>query len=256
MWEANTGVGLSEEEMGMTIQQKLETMCPCYERMDQIFVSKPNVMELNELNMTSQDPINIGSASEEGSHLEAFSDGESGISAYEQLQWHLNRTKKRKDTESNDQITVNKGPKGNQAASKRALITQGAMGNLKKIHEQEDQENEDMRVRLLKDFVYLQANKWSDEKFIIKEKNDCNYQLKKERMERQFKLGTKEKERKKNESDCNYELEKEHMEHQFDLEREQMNCETSLMETKLAMAKELLLSGKTSEEITGLLKQL
>ncbi|MBW0571311.1 hypothetical protein O181_111026 [Austropuccinia psidii MF-1] len=135
-------------------------------------------------------------------------------------------------------------------------MTQGAMGNLKQIHEQEDQENEDMHVRLLKDFVDFQAKKWSNEKFIMKEKNDCDYQLKKERMDRQFKLDTKEKERKKNESDRNYELEKECMEHQFDLERERMNCETSLMETKLAMAKELLLSGKTSEEITELLKQL
>ncbi|MBW0570338.1 hypothetical protein O181_110053 [Austropuccinia psidii MF-1] len=170
MWAENTAAGLSEEEMGMMIQQKLELMCPCYEQMDQIFGSKPNVMAMNELNTASQDPINIGSASEEGSDLEAFSDGESGISAYEQLHWHLNRTKKRKDTESNDQITVDKGPKCNRAASKRASMTQGAMGNLKQIHEQENRENEDMRVGLLKDFVDLQANKWSYEKFIIKEK--------------------------------------------------------------------------------------
>ncbi|MBW0500250.1 hypothetical protein O181_039965 [Austropuccinia psidii MF-1] len=213
-------------------------------------------MALNELNTTSQDPINIGSSSEEGSDLEAFSDGESGISAYEQLHWHLNRTKKRKDTKSNDQITVNKGPKGNRAASKRASMTQRAIGNLKQIHEQEDRENADMHVRLLKDFVDLQANKWSNEKYIMKEKKDHNYHLEKERMDRQFKLDTEEKERKKNESDHNYELQKECMECQFDLEREQMNRDSSLMETKLAMAKELLLSGKTSEEITGLLKQL
>ncbi|MBW0561706.1 hypothetical protein O181_101421 [Austropuccinia psidii MF-1] len=163
MWAANTGAGLSEEEMGMTIQKKLETMCPCYERMNQIFVSKPNVIAFNELNTTSQDPINVGSPFKEDSDLEAFSDCESGISAYEQLHWHLNRTKKRKDTKSNDQITVNKGPKGNWAASKRASMTQGAMGNLKQIHEQENRQKEDISVWLLKDFVYLKANKWSDE---------------------------------------------------------------------------------------------
>ncbi|MBW0530158.1 hypothetical protein O181_069873 [Austropuccinia psidii MF-1] len=93
MWAGNTGAGLSEEEMGMTIQQKLETMCPCYEWMDQIFGSKPKVMALNELDTTIQDQIIVGSDSNKESNLEAV-DGESGLSAYEQLHWHLNRSKK------------------------------------------------------------------------------------------------------------------------------------------------------------------
>ncbi|MBW0539510.1 hypothetical protein O181_079225 [Austropuccinia psidii MF-1] len=95
----------------------------------------------------------------------------------------------------------------------------GEKGNLKQIHEQEDHEIQDMRVRLLKYFVDLQAKKLSNEKLIMKEKNDWDYELERERMDWKFKLDTEEKTCLKHESDCNYKLEKEHMEHNFDLER-------------------------------------
>ncbi|MBW0582212.1 hypothetical protein O181_121927 [Austropuccinia psidii MF-1] len=39
-----TGAGLTMEELGgLTLSAKLETMCPCYDRMDQLFGHKANV---------------------------------------------------------------------------------------------------------------------------------------------------------------------------------------------------------------------
>ncbi|MBW0471092.1 hypothetical protein O181_010807 [Austropuccinia psidii MF-1] len=83
----------------------------------------------------------------------------------------------------------------------------GEKGNLKQIHEQEDHDSQDMHVRLLKDFVDFHANKWSNEKLIMKEKNYWDCELERERMGRQFKLDTEGKTRLKHENDCNYELE-------------------------------------------------
>ncbi|MBW0539509.1 hypothetical protein O181_079224 [Austropuccinia psidii MF-1] len=102
MWAGNTGAGLSEEEMGINIKQKLETICLCNERMDQIFGSKPNVQALNEFNTTSQGVIIVVSDSDDESHLEGVTDGYSGIFAYEQHQLQFNRAPKKKGTNSND----------------------------------------------------------------------------------------------------------------------------------------------------------
>ncbi|KAA1080512.1 hypothetical protein PGT21_009861 [Puccinia graminis f. sp. tritici] len=42
-WADTTGAGIDICDNGITIKAKLESMCPCYERMDQIFGGKPNV---------------------------------------------------------------------------------------------------------------------------------------------------------------------------------------------------------------------
>ncbi|MBW0479375.1 hypothetical protein O181_019090 [Austropuccinia psidii MF-1] len=102
MWAGNTGAGLSKEEMGMNIKKKLETMCPCYEWMDQIFGSKPNVQALNELNTTSQGEIIVVSDSDDKSDLEGVTVGDSGLLAYEKHQLQFKRAPKKKGTHYND----------------------------------------------------------------------------------------------------------------------------------------------------------
>ncbi|MBW0525230.1 hypothetical protein O181_064945 [Austropuccinia psidii MF-1] len=121
--------------------------------------SKPNFQALNELKTTSQGEIIVVSDSDDESDLEGVTDGDSGLSAYEKHQLQFKRAPKKKGTHSNDRSTIKVEQKFDQVSPKHSSKTQGAKGNLKQIHEQEYRESQDMHVRLLKDFVDLQAKK-------------------------------------------------------------------------------------------------
>ncbi|MBW0466886.1 hypothetical protein O181_006601 [Austropuccinia psidii MF-1] len=78
----NTGAGLIEGDLGMTMAQNLDLMCPCYELMDSIFGKKPNVSEFDEMDSTKA-PMVIDVSEEEGeSDVDGSRKRKSGLSAY------------------------------------------------------------------------------------------------------------------------------------------------------------------------------
>ncbi|MBW0536877.1 hypothetical protein O181_076592 [Austropuccinia psidii MF-1] len=127
----------------------------------------------------------------------------------------------------------------------------------------------------------MQQGKWMAEESILKEKSECKLNLEKEKFERQLRRDSeqKEKDKVKNEREYNlerekfeqqlcidaeekdrcepyFELEKECMECQFQLEKERFDREALMKEreTWLGIARELILSGKSSDEIAAIMK--
>ncbi|MBW0512942.1 hypothetical protein O181_052657 [Austropuccinia psidii MF-1] len=87
-----------------------------------------------------------------------------------------------------------------------------------------------------------------------KVKNKREYNLEREKFERQLYIDAEEKDRIEGE----FELEKERMECQFQLEKERFDGEAMMKEreTWLGIACELILSGKSSDEIAAIMKAL
>ncbi|MBW0512943.1 hypothetical protein O181_052658 [Austropuccinia psidii MF-1] len=90
LWVNNTGVGLTETDLGTTMEQKLESMCPFYNCMDNIFGKKANVEALDERDSTKS--MAVMSEGEGETDIETSSNSDSGLSAYELQQ----RSAKRK----------------------------------------------------------------------------------------------------------------------------------------------------------------
>ncbi|MBW0540514.1 hypothetical protein O181_080229 [Austropuccinia psidii MF-1] len=93
LWANNTGAGLTEQEMGITLQQKLDVLCACFSRMNAIFGLKSNVEVFSELNTTSVGTIMVDSGSESNLDEEHKSMSDSCMSEEEM--------KKRKSTKNN-----------------------------------------------------------------------------------------------------------------------------------------------------------
>ncbi|MBW0556597.1 hypothetical protein O181_096312 [Austropuccinia psidii MF-1] len=85
-WATNTGAGLSELEIGMTLQEKLESMCPCNNCMDHVFGSKANVSAFSEMDTTKEEEVIELTDSDSNSDVEDASNSKSGLSAYEKSQ--------------------------------------------------------------------------------------------------------------------------------------------------------------------------
>ncbi|MBW0538644.1 hypothetical protein O181_078359 [Austropuccinia psidii MF-1] len=76
----NTGAGLTENDLGMTMEQKLESMCPFYNCIDNIFGKKANVEALDERDSTKS--MAVMSEGDGKSDIETSSNSDSGLSAY------------------------------------------------------------------------------------------------------------------------------------------------------------------------------
>ncbi|MBW0526796.1 hypothetical protein O181_066511 [Austropuccinia psidii MF-1] len=138
-------------------------------------------------------------------------------------------------------------------------------------------------MKLFENFITVQKGKWTAEESILKEKSECKFNLEKEKFERQLCIDAKQKEKDKVKNKMEYnlerekferqlcidaeekdrckhefELEKECMERQFQLEKEQFDREAlmKVRETPLGIARELILSGKSSDEIAAIMKAL
>ncbi|MBW0529497.1 hypothetical protein O181_069212 [Austropuccinia psidii MF-1] len=266
-------------------------MCPCYEQMDSIFGKKPNVSAFDEMDSTKA-PTVIDVSEEEGeSDLDGSGKSESGLSAYEIQQRRTKHQQKVQEKAVDDLPTVAPTSEVSDVVAKnlsnvasasdgcqpkpQLLFGKGRKKTLKDRNIQEDQDNEQLHMKLFENFIKLQHSRWS------KEKNECDYTLEKEKFERQLHLDAEAKDTKKTEKEREYNLEKEkferqlrldiedkekrqrdynlereRMEHQFDLEKEIIEREAVVKEkqTRLATAHELLLLGKTSEEIAEFMK--
>ncbi|MBW0566523.1 hypothetical protein O181_106238 [Austropuccinia psidii MF-1] len=106
LWVNNTGAGLTEGDLGMTMAQKLDLMFPCYEQMDSIFGKKPNVSAFDEMDSTKA-PTVIDVSEEEGeSYLDGSSKSESGFSAYKIQQRRTRHQQKVQEKAVDDLPTV------------------------------------------------------------------------------------------------------------------------------------------------------
>ncbi|MBW0545373.1 hypothetical protein O181_085088 [Austropuccinia psidii MF-1] len=99
LWANNTGAGLTEQEMGMTLQKKLDVICPCFARMNAVFGSKANVEAFRELNTTSVGTIMVDSGSGSNSEEEHKIMSESCMS-----QEDMKKRTSKKNNISNPQI--------------------------------------------------------------------------------------------------------------------------------------------------------
>ncbi|MBW0579572.1 hypothetical protein O181_119287 [Austropuccinia psidii MF-1] len=254
------------------MEQKLESMCPFYNRMDNIFGKKANVEALDERDSTKS--MAVMSEAEGETDIESSSNSDSGLSAYELQQ----RSAKRKlgiPSERNvEDIPTS------ITSSGRA---KGRSKNLKDINDQKDRDMDNFHMKLFENFITMQQGKWTAEESILKEKSECEFNLEKEKFERQLRMDAeqKEKDKVKNEREYNlerekferqlridaeekdrrereFELEKERMERQFQLEKERFDREALMKEreTRLGIARELILSGKSSDEIAAIMKAL
>ncbi|MBW0565763.1 hypothetical protein O181_105478 [Austropuccinia psidii MF-1] len=272
-------------------------MCPCYEQMDSIFGKKPNVSAFDEMDSTKA-PTVIDVSEEEGeSDLDGSGKSESGLSAYEIQQRRTKHQQKVQEKAVNDLPTVTPTSEVSDVVAKnlsnvalasdgcqpkpQLLFGKGRKKTLKDRNIQEDQDNEQFHMKLFENFIKLQHSRWSEEKIIVKEKNERDYTLEKEKFERQLRFDAEAKDTKKTEKEREYNLEKEKferqlrldiedkekcqrdynlerecMEGQFDLEKERIEREAVVKEkqTRLATAHKLLLLGKTSEEIAEFMK--
>ncbi|MBW0538642.1 hypothetical protein O181_078357 [Austropuccinia psidii MF-1] len=162
-------------------------------------------------------------------------------------------------------------------------VSQGRRKKLKDINDQKDRNRENFHMKLFENFITIQQGKWMAEESILKEKSEHKFNLEKEKFERQFRIDAepKEKDKVKNEREynlerekfeqqlhidaeekdwlkCEFELEKERMERQFQLEKEQFDRESLMKEreTWVGIACELILSGKSIDEIAAIMKAL
>ncbi|MBW0556164.1 hypothetical protein O181_095879 [Austropuccinia psidii MF-1] len=242
-------------------------MCPFYNRMDNIFGKKANVEALDKRDSTKS--MAVMSEAEGETDIETSSNSDSDIPT---------SITPVSDTKS----CINKkhgvtDPKSQSGGAK------GRNKNLKDINDQKDRDMDNFHMRLFKNFIIMQQGKWTAEESILKEKSKHKVNLEKEKFERQLRMDAeqKEKDKVKNEREYNlerekferqlridaeekdrrereFELEKERMEHQFQLEKERFDREAMMKEreTRLGIARELILSGKSSDEIAAIMKAL
>ncbi|MBW0494319.1 hypothetical protein O181_034034 [Austropuccinia psidii MF-1] len=85
-WANNTVSGLSEFELGMKRQEKLESMCPCYTRMDHVLGSKANISAFSEMDTTKEGEVIELTHSDSKSDVEDSSNSKSGLYSYEKSQ--------------------------------------------------------------------------------------------------------------------------------------------------------------------------
>ncbi|MBW0524932.1 hypothetical protein O181_064647 [Austropuccinia psidii MF-1] len=128
-WARQTGAGLNEDKLGMTMSQKLDMMCPCFKGMDQIFGNKPNIESLNEFDSALPATIIDVSDLDKESDPNTSSHTDSGLSAYELQEKNENKQK------------IHKGqsqPKAGQAGKSVAPLQMAgtsnrARGNMREI---------------------------------------------------------------------------------------------------------------------------
>ncbi|MBW0513564.1 hypothetical protein O181_053279 [Austropuccinia psidii MF-1] len=160
---ARDWAGLNKDELGMTMSQKLDMMCPCFKQMDQIFGNKPNIKNLNEFD--SALPATIINVSNSDKELDPNTSNhtDSGLSSYELQQKNENKQK------------IHKGrsqPKASQAGKsvsplQMAGTSKRAQGNMREIYEKEACKESDQRMWFFGNFVTAQRKQWA---------TDANYQ--------------------------------------------------------------------------------
>ncbi|MBW0548228.1 hypothetical protein O181_087943 [Austropuccinia psidii MF-1] len=167
LWANNTGAGSTEQEMGMTLQQKLDVLCPCFARMNAIFGLKANVEAFSELNTTSVGTIMVDSGSESNLDEEHKSMSDSCMSEEE-----LKKCKSTKNNIRNPQMheastnspnTTTASDVCSKRLSKKKNIThfpKRACLNMKEANEQQDQECCRSRLKIIENYVALQEKKW------------------------------------------------------------------------------------------------
>ncbi|MBW0466337.1 hypothetical protein O181_006052 [Austropuccinia psidii MF-1] len=251
-WARQTGAGLNEDELGMTMSQKLDMMCPCFKRMDQIFGNKPNIESLNEFDSALPATIIDVSDSDKESDPNTSNHTDSGLSAYE-----LQEKKENKRKIHKRQTQPKAGHAGKLVAPlQMAGTSKRAQGNMREIYEKEAHEENDQRMRFFGDFVTAQSKQWATDANYQKEAQERDYTLQRAQFARQLRLDEEARLRMKTQSDRDYDLEKLKLDQQLVIERERIAAEACVKEkeAKLVMACELMLSGKSHEEIAILMK--
>ncbi|MBW0570737.1 hypothetical protein O181_110452 [Austropuccinia psidii MF-1] len=168
LWANNTGAGLTEQEMGMTLQQKLNVLCPCFARMNAIFGLKANVEALSELNTTSVGTIMVDSGSE--SNLDEEHKSMSDLCMSEEEMKKRTSTKNNiinpqmHEASMNSTNTTTASDVCSKRLSKKKNVThfpKRASLNMKEANEQQDQECRCSRLKIIENYVTLQEkNGW------------------------------------------------------------------------------------------------
>ncbi|MBW0543251.1 hypothetical protein O181_082966 [Austropuccinia psidii MF-1] len=209
LWANNTGAGLTEQEMGMTLQQKLDVLCPCSSQMNAIFGSKANGEAFSELNKTSVGTIMVDSGSESNSDEEHKTMSDSCMSEEE-----MKTRKSTKNNIRNPQMhealwnspnTTTTSDLCSERVSKKKNVThfpKWARLNMKDANEQQDKEFHCSCLKIIKNYFTLQEKKWvanlefkrelsTQDYNFLKENSDCKYMLDKEKMDQQMLLEQK-----------------------------------------------------------------
>ncbi|MBW0489048.1 hypothetical protein O181_028763 [Austropuccinia psidii MF-1] len=220
--------------------------------MDQIFGNKPNIESLNEFDSALPATIIDVSDSEKESDPNTSNHTDSGLSAYELQE---KKEKKRKIHDGKSQPKA--GLAGKLVAPlQMAGTSKRAQGNMREIYEKEAREENDQRMRFFGDFVTAQSKQWATDANYQKEARERDYTLQRAQFARQLRLDEEACSRMKTQSDRDYDLEKLKLDQQLVIERERIAAEACVKEkeAKLVMARELMLSGKSHEEIAILMK--
>ncbi|MBW0464910.1 hypothetical protein O181_004625 [Austropuccinia psidii MF-1] len=246
-----TGAGLTETDLGMTIEQKLKSMCPFYNFMDNIFGKKANVEALDKRDSTKS--MAVMSEGEGESDIETSSNSDSGLSAYE-LQQRLAKRKlciPRNPNVEDIPTSITPVSDTKSCVDESCGVTdpkiqsgeaKGHCKNLKDINDQKDRDKENFHMKLFENFITMQKGKWMAEESILKEKSECKFNLEKEKFEQQLHIDTEQKEKDKVKSKRGYSLEREKFDRQlcidaeekdrhkceFKLEKERMECQFQL----------------------------
>ncbi|MBW0510893.1 hypothetical protein O181_050608 [Austropuccinia psidii MF-1] len=181
--------------------------------------------------------------------IETSSNSDSGLSAYK-LQQRLAKHKLSIPSKENvEDIPTSITPVSDTRSSidKNRGVTDPKKESILK-------EKSEREFNLEKEKFERQLRIHAEQKEKDKVKNKREYNLEREKFERQICIDAEEKDRYKRE----FELEKERMEHQFQLEKERFDREAMMKEReiRLGIARELILSGKSSDEIAAIMKAL
>ncbi|MBW0501162.1 hypothetical protein O181_040877 [Austropuccinia psidii MF-1] len=184
--------------MGMTLQQKLDVLCPCFAQMNAIFGSKANVEAFSELNTTSVRTIMVDSGSESNSDEEHKSMSDSCMSEEE-----MKKCKSTKKNIRNPQMhealrnspnTTTMSDVCSERVSKKKNVThfpKWARLNMKDSNEQQDQECHRSHLKIIKNYVTLQEKKWVADLEFKRELSTQDYKFLKEKSESEYMLEKK-----------------------------------------------------------------
>ncbi|MBW0475335.1 hypothetical protein O181_015050 [Austropuccinia psidii MF-1] len=159
-WPPNTGAGFNEEEMGITLSEILESMCPFYEKMDAIFGYKANVESMDELNTTQGMICLDPSELDKNGLVVEESHRKLGLSAYESRQRQICKLNKYETTDFTQEenkiaSVVQSSTSYNRKTQKFCINFWKGKKNLKENHPEEIQENFHLRLKLLEKLMSI-----------------------------------------------------------------------------------------------------